>query len=108
MEDSSGFQPSNIGSSEGIMKEQVKLDQAGTPSKDDIILHIDFLFEQGEGRTAEGIIEAHRAADEIINEIRTQMAKLEHVSFESERYQDVKRPGRRKGILPLQYKNHWI
>ena len=74
VEDKSGFQPANIGSSEGLLDEHVTFDQAGTPKSTDYILHIDFLFEEGEGRTAEGICAAHALADTILNEIRDAMA----------------------------------
>lgn len=77
VEDKSGFQPANIGSSEGILTEHVKFDEAGTPKSSDILLHIDFLFEEGEGRTAEGICAAHEISDSILNEIREEMRGLE-------------------------------
>lgn len=60
VEDVSGFQPSNIGSSEGILRNQMVPDRAGTPASSDYILHVDVLFHEGEGRTAEGIQAAHR------------------------------------------------
>lgn len=75
VEDVSGFQPANIGSSEGILSEHVYFDRAGTPAWNDRILHIDFLFREGEGRTAEGIEAAHRIADRILQEIRDAMLK---------------------------------
>ena len=73
VEDKSGFQPANIGSSEGMLDEHVTFDRAGTPKSSDIILHFDFLFEEGEGRTAEGIQAAHEMADRVLNEIRATM-----------------------------------
>lgn len=69
----SGFQPANIGSSEGMLDEHVCFDCAGTPKSTDIIMHFDFLFEEGEGRTAEGIHAAHEMADHVLDEIRTAM-----------------------------------
>ena len=81
VEDVSGFQPANIGSSEGMLDEHVTFDQAGTPKSTDIILHFDFLFEEGEGRTAEGIQAAHELADKVLNEIRAVMndATVSHI-----------------------------
>lgn len=99
VEDGSGFQPSNIGSSEGIFKNQVVLDRAGTPASDDYILHVDILFEEGEGRTAEGIMAAHRITDRIVQEIRKELAGLENMKYTREEFYDVARPGRRKVIL---------
>lgn len=99
VEDISGFQPSNIGSSEGIFKNQVVLDQAGTPKSTDIILHIDFLFEEGQGRTAEGIMAAHEAADRIVNEIRKVMNDVSNMPYKREEFYDVARPGKKKVVL---------
>lgn len=99
VEDKSGFQPSNIGSSEGIFKDQVVLDRAGTPASDDYILHVDVLFEEGEGRTAEGIMAAHRAADRIVQEIRKVLVNLDNMAYTREEFNDVAREGRRKVIL---------
>lgn len=99
VEDGSGFQPSNIGSSEGIFKNQVVLDRAGTPASDDYILHVDILFEEGEGRTAEGIMAAHRITDRIVQEIRKELAGLENMKYTREEFYDIARPGRRKVIL---------
>ncbi len=99
VEDKSGFQPSNIGSSEGIFKEQVVLDRAGTPASDDYILHVDVLFEEGEGRTAEGIRAAHRLTDRIVQEIRKVLVKVDNMPYTREELQDESKPGRRKVIL---------
>lgn len=99
VEDGSGFQPSNIGSSEGVFKDQVVLDRAGTPASDDHILHVDVLFEEGEGRTAEGIMAAHRAADQIVQEIRKVLVNLDNMAYEREEFADVSKPGKRKVIL---------
>lgn len=70
VEEDSGYQPANIGSSQGILREQVAFGRPGTPKCGDKILHVDVLFREGEGRTAEGIAEAHMAADFILDEIR--------------------------------------
>ena len=71
VEEKTGFQPSNIGSSEGMFRKQVVLDQAGTPRSTDFLLHLDVLFAAGEGRTAEGVQAAHEAADRVLREIPT-------------------------------------
>lgn len=99
VEDKSGFQPSNIGSSEGIFKDQVVLDRAGTPASTDYILHVDILFEEGEGRTAEGIMAGHRVADWIVQEIRKVLVNLDNMAYTREEFCDVSKPGKRKVIL---------
>lgn len=98
VENQSGFQPSNIGSSEGILNDQVVLDRAGTPASSDYILHIDVLFEEGEGRTAEGIMAAHRAADWIVQDIRKVMKDLSDMAYTREEFSDVAKPGKCKII----------
>ena len=99
VEDKSGFQPSNIGSSEGILKNQVVLDRAGTPKSTDYILHVDVLFEEGEGRTAEGIMAAHRVTDWIVQEIRKVLVNLDNMAYTREEFSDVAKPGKRKVVL---------
>lgn len=98
VEEGSGFQPSNIGSSEGLLKDQVVLDQAGTPASTDSILHIDCLFREGEGRTAEGLQAAHGAADQILEEIRAVLRDWQGTGV-LEEFQDIARPGKKKVLL---------
>ncbi len=43
--DENGIQVAEFGSSEGILSEQVVFDKAGTPSKKDLILHIDVTLD---------------------------------------------------------------
>lgn len=99
VEDKSGFQPSNIGSSEGMFRSRVVMDQAGTPRSSDVLLHVDVLFEEGEGRTAEGVQAAHEAADRILQEIRGVMRNAERLPFATEEFYNVARPGRKKVVL---------
>lgn len=99
VEEESGFQPSNIGSSEGILKDQVVYNQAGTPSSEDFLLHVDVTFREGEGRTAEGIMAAHRLADRILGEIRRSLEKVENMPYTREELYDLEKPGRRKVVL---------
>ena len=42
-----GFQAANIGSSEGILKDQIKFNKNGTPAEDDIIIHVDVTLKNG-------------------------------------------------------------
>ncbi len=98
VENKSGFQPSNIGSSEGILKDQVVMDRAGTPGSSDYILHIDVLFEEGEGRSAEGIMAAHRVADRIVQDIRKVLKELQNMPYTREEFADIAKPGKCKII----------
>lgn len=99
VEDKSGFQPSNIGSSEGMLDEHVVFDRPGTPESSDYILNVDLLFEEGQGRTAEGIKAGHRLADLVVREIRKELATLENMPCTRNTLRDMARPGKRKVIL---------
>lgn len=99
IEESSQFQPANIGSSEGILQKIVKFDEAGTPRMTDYIIHVDVLFKEGEGRTSEGVIQAHAVADYVLEEIRQKLRLVRDMVFKKEEYYDVKRPGKTKIIL---------
>ncbi|WP_027632702.1 proline reductase cluster protein PrdD [Clostridium hydrogeniformans] len=68
--DEEGIQVAEFGSSEGILEEQVVFDRAGTPKKDDIIIHLDFVLKKGMGTLRSAITEVHKVADTIIQEIR--------------------------------------
>lgn len=71
--ESLGFQPSNIGSSEGILKDKVVFNTKSTPRENDIIINIDVELKEGSGRTKSGIFSAHLICDEIIQHIRTEL-----------------------------------
>lgn len=72
-----GFEPCNIGSSEGILSQRVKFQEAGTAEETDWLLQGDFVFREGEGRTAEGIEAAHSLMDTFLEEIRREMRRKE-------------------------------
>jgi hypothetical protein len=95
-----GFQAANIGSSEGILAEHVKLLRRGTPSPDDIILHVDVVLKDGQARTREGITAAHRACDEIVQQIRQPLKRMEGAgASEREEFYDFYRIGGKKVLL---------
>lgn len=94
-----GFQPSNIGSSEGLLKNQVVFERAGTPASTDYLIHVDVTFKEGHGRSAEGIMEAHRFADRVAGKIRQALLSIEEEPDSTEEFQNIRRPGRRKVII---------
>lgn len=65
-----------IGSSEGILDEQVVFGRRGTPAEDDIIVHIDVTLKNGQATNRPGPMAAHRVCDIIIQEIRNYLKKL--------------------------------
>ena len=93
-----GFQPSNIGSSEGILQNQVCFGQAGTPEKNDFLIHIDVLFAKGEGHSAQGIAAAHRLAEQSIRGVRECLRQTQKLQNQ-EIIQNKKRPGKPKIVL---------
>ncbi|MEE8837263.1 MAG: glycine/sarcosine/betaine reductase component B subunit [Eubacteriales bacterium] len=102
VEEESGFQPANIGSSCGSLREHLVTDRAGTPAADDFLLHIDVLFRNGAGRTAEGILAAHQAADMIAEEIRRPLAALmpaDEPECRTETFTDTVRGGAPRAVL---------
>ncbi|MCQ4935272.1 glycine/sarcosine/betaine reductase component B subunit [Anaerotignum propionicum] len=99
IEEVSGFQPSNIGSSEGYMDHCIRYNQAGTPEENHIILHIDFLFRNGEGRTTTGIRAAHQMADRVLEEIRMGMNNIEDKPYATDVFYDVIRPNASRVLL---------
>ena len=78
----SGFQPANIGSSEGILSEQVVFNTPGTPKDEDYLIHFDVVFQPNQGRTINGIREAHRLLDSYVNEIRKQLHSYKDSLFD--------------------------
>ena len=102
VEEAYDLQPANMGSCEGSVEEKVSFDRAGTPSVDDYIFHIDFTFKEGEGRTAYGIITAHKIADEIIGKIRKVLKSYDGKYDETKDFYNIKRPGKYKiGIVKI-------
>lgn len=94
-----GFQPANIGSSEGILKDKVIFNKYGTPDEAETIINVDVVLKEGQGRTKEGIFAAHLICDEIINEIR---ASLKETDVDYERnsiFEEIKNIGLPKVML---------
>jgi hypothetical protein len=95
-----GFQPANIGSSEGILREHVCLGRRGTPSAEDYLLHVDVLLALGEGRTRAGIMAAHAAADQLTGPLRQILRKQSaDLAASSAMHWDILRQGGRRVLL---------
>ena len=95
-----GFQAANIGSSEGILKDQIKFNKNGTPAEDDIIIHVDVTLKNGGARSREGIMASHRACDKIIQEIREYLKNISGILCdETHEYVDEINPERKKIVI---------
>ncbi|SKA92557.1 D-proline reductase (dithiol) PrdD [Caloramator quimbayensis] len=98
--DETGIQVAEFGSSEGILKEQVVFGRAGTPSKDDIIIHVDVTLKEGMGIIRDGINSAHRACDKLVQEIRDYLKKMNgRLCDERYEYSDIIRPEKKKVVI---------
>ena len=95
-----GFQAANIGSSEGILKDQIKFNKNGTPAEADIIIHVDVTLKNGGARSREGIMASHRACDKIIQEIREYLKNISGILCdETHEYVDEINSGRKKIVI---------
>lgn len=74
--DEDGIQVAEFGSSEGILKDQVFFDRAGTPSKSDMIINTNVVLKQGKGIDRLAIMECHRTCDKIVQGIRKPLKEL--------------------------------
>ncbi len=98
--DENGIQVAEFGSSEGILNEQVVFDKAGTPSKGDILLHIDVTLTAGGGGSRPGPTAAHRLCDKIIQEVREYLKKMNgRFCDEKHEYFDKIKPGKKKVVI---------
>ncbi|MCT4507804.1 MAG: proline reductase cluster protein PrdD [Tepidibacter sp.] len=101
--DSKKKQMHEFGSSEGILKEQLVLDKAGTPSKDDYIIHFDVTLKPDIPYERKLPLSAFRASDEFIQGIRAILKELDgRDSTESHEYLDKIRPDSKKVVIVKQ------
>lgn len=68
--DETGKQLGEFGSSEGILKEQLMLNRAGTPSESDIIIHFDVTLKEMDCFSRKWVNIVFSKADEFIQTIR--------------------------------------
>ncbi|MBB6218405.1 proline reductase cluster protein PrdD [Anaerosolibacter carboniphilus] len=79
--DAAGVQVAEFGSSEGILKEQLCLNKAGTPADEDFIISVNITLKAGQGTNREAILKAHQACDLFIQEIREKLKKVDGRSY---------------------------
>lgn len=101
--DEDGVQVAEFGSSEGILKEQVVFDRAGTPSKNDIIIHINVELLSNKGTSRPGPMAAHEACDKIIQKIRNYLKKVNgRLCDEKHEFSDKVKKGKKKVVIVKQ------
>lgn len=101
--DINGKQTHEFGSSEGVLRDKLYLNRAGTPGDEDYIISFDVVLKAGMGQEREGVLAAHRACDEFIQIFRNQMKKFRGESCtERHEYYDKIRPGKRRVLIVKQ------
>ncbi len=75
--DEDGRQMHEFGSSEGILKDQMIFDRAGTPSKNDYIIHFDVTLKGGLPFERKLPLAAFRACDHFIQNFRNILKETE-------------------------------
>lgn len=92
-----GTQVCEFGSSEGILKDKVIFNRAGTPSDFDIIIHIDVTLKEA---SRMGPDAAHRATDRLVDEIRSFLKEMNgRLCDERHEYVDKIRPNKKKVVI---------
>lgn len=98
--DEEGTQIAEFGSSEGILNEQVVFGRAGTPAKNDILIHVDVIVVSGKGKSRPGPMAVHEACDKIIGEIRNYLKRVNgRLCDEKYEYFDKIKPGKKKIVI---------
>lgn len=99
--DEDGRQMHEFGSSEGILKEQMVLGKAGTPGKDDYIIHVDVLIKGGEPYDRQLPTAAFKVCDEIIQQLRMVLKKQDpkHASEVHEFYDTIRKGAKKVAIV---------
>ena len=95
--DKNGVQMAEFGSSEGILKDKLFLNKAGTPNDDDYIIHIDITFKDCLMSSRRYPLEGHKLCDLFIQEIRNILKKMPGRDCdEKHEYYDKIRPGKKR------------
>lgn len=98
--DAEGRQCAEFGSSEGNLKEQLRLNCAGTPGDDDYIISFDVVLKAGMGQERPGVTAAHLACDEFIQFYREKLRKFRgEKCTERHEYYDKVRPGKKRVLI---------
>jgi len=98
--DEFGKQMAEFGSSEGILSEQLKLGQAGTPGEEDIILHMDVTLTHQKEADRSQPMAAFRACDTFIDLIRTPLKQLNgRRADDSATFEDKIRENKKKVLI---------
>ena len=91
----SGKQCSDAASSDGIFSEKVIFGRPGAPDKDDIVIRVHVVIEDGYQMERPGPMAAHKAADILTQEIREALRELgKEKAAEKQVLDDIKHIGK--------------
>lgn len=92
-----------FGSSEGVLRDHLVLNRAGTPNAEDYIILIDLLAKKGTPFNRELCLKMFAIVDEFMQEIRERMKMLEgRFACETHVYEEKTNPGKPKVALVKQ------
>lgn len=95
--DTAGSEYSNFGCSAGQLAKQIVRDRAGTPSSEDILIHINVTFAPNKQSDRLSISRAHQVIDQWVDGIRNVLKQLDPVGFnEKHVYYDRVKPNAQK------------
>lgn len=98
--DTKGVPTYEFGSSEGILKEKLFLNRAGTPGDNDYIISFDVTLAAGMGQERPGPTAAHRACDKFIQSYRDKMKKMKgDLCSERHEYHDIVRKDKKRVLI---------
>ena len=98
-----GEQMHEFGSSEGVLRDHLVLNRAGTPNADDYIILVDLLAKKGTPFNRELCLKMFAIVDEFIQEIRERMKMLEGKdACEAHVFEENINPGKPKVALVKQ------
>lgn len=98
-----GEQMHEFGSSEGVLRDHLVLNQAGTPKAEDYIILVDLLAKKGTPFNRELCFKMFAIVDDFVQEIRERMKMLEGKdACESHVYEESSNPGKPKVALVKQ------
>lgn len=98
--DEHGKQMAEFGSSEGILSQSMMLGKAGTPSKEDFIIHVDVTLTHEEEADRSQPMAAFRGCDLFLQSIRSPLKAINgRLATESHMFEDKIRPNRKKVLV---------
>lgn len=90
-EENTGYEPCNMGSSEGILKQKVVFDKIGTPKNTNYIINIEVIIKEGRAMKADGIIEAYKISDKISQKIRNLLKNIDTSRLNAKTFYNLKK-----------------